>query len=88
SAAIRRIEANSQIAVDDPARLINLGIAHAREGRLAEARALFDAVMNHEDRVRLETASGEWVDSKRLAYRAMAMLNDGKLDTRARMAAR
>ncbi|MGB7407959.1 MAG: hypothetical protein WA908_05595, partial [Pontixanthobacter sp.] len=42
SAAIRRIEANSQIAVDDPARLINLGIAHAREGRLAEARALFD----------------------------------------------
>ncbi|MGB3739725.1 MAG: hypothetical protein WA948_10275 [Pontixanthobacter sp.] len=87
-AAIRSIEANTRIEADDPARLINLGIAHAREGRIAEARAAFDAVLRHDDRVQLETATGDWVDSRHLAKRAMTMLAAGEFNSGTRFAKR
>lgn len=88
AAAIARIEANQQLEQSDPARLINLGAAYAREGRLAEARSLFEAAAHSENRVRLETATGEWVDSRRLAYRALAMLDGELAGQPTRMAAR
>ena len=93
SAAIEKIEANTQIDPSDPARLINLGIAYAREGRVLEARGLFEAVAKSDIRVSLETATGEWVDSHRLAHKALAMLDARQFDARpaddrTRMAAR
>lgn len=93
SAAIEKIEANTQIDPSDPARLINLGIAYAREGRVLEARGLFEAVAKSDIRVSLETATGEWVDSHRLAHKALAMLDARQFDVRpaddrTRMAAR
>ena len=93
SAAIERIEANTQIDPSDPARLINLGIAYAREGRIDEARGLFEAAAKSDIRVSLETATGEWVDSHRLAHKALAMLDARQFDARpaddrTRMAAR
>lgn len=68
---------NSQSATDDPAKLINLGVAYARMGDLPRARAMFRAAHTAPERVDLETASGEWVYSRVLARRALAMLDSG-----------
>ena len=69
---------NTQERSDDPARLINLGVAYARTGDTARARAMFRAAHTSEERVDLETASGEWVYSRVLARRALAMLDSGE----------
>ena len=76
-AAIERIEANPDLAANDPARLINLGVAYAREGRADDARAMFRAAVRARDSVQLETATGAWVDSRDLARTALAMLDRG-----------
>lgn len=62
---------------DDPAKLINLGVAYARKGDTVRARAMFRAAHNAEERVDLETAAGEWVYSRVLARRGLAMLDNG-----------
>lgn len=88
AAAIRQIEDNDNLRSDDPARLVNLGVAHAREGDLEAARAYFRAAMFSDDRQMLETASGEWVDSRVLARQALARIDAGRFDDQPRMAAR
>lgn len=87
-AAILRIETNPALDANDPARLINLGIAHAREGRTEEARAMFRAAVRARDSVRLETAGGTWADSRDLARTALAMLEQGAFENSAVFAAR
>ena len=87
-AAIERIEANDALAHDDPARLINLGIAHAREGNDDAARTMFRAAARSESSVRLETATGAWIESRDLARMALAMLDRGQFSPAARVAAR
>ena len=67
-----------QDKTDDPARLINLGVAYARTGDTARARTMFRAAHNAPERVELETASGQWVYSRVLARRALALLDSGK----------
>ena len=76
--AIRAFDMEDAIAQGDPALLINLGIAHAPQGRTADARTLFEAAEGSEMRYRLETAQGERVDSRWLARRALAMLDRGE----------
>lgn len=76
-AAIEAIENCEVLAHDDPARLINHGIALARLGRYDEARADFEAAAGARDSVELETATGEWSDSRHLARKAIAMLDSG-----------
>ncbi|QYU70001.1 hypothetical protein J4558_07760 [Leptolyngbya sp. 15MV] len=87
-AAIARIERNDSLRTDDPARLINLGIAHAREGREGEARALFRTAVRSEESVRLETATGAWRDSRDLARMALQMLDRGEFSPARQMASR
>ena len=77
AAAITMIEGQDAGSAD-PARLINLGIAYARSGEAEKARALFEAAYYARDRVELETATGEWVDSRMLAKEALAMLDRGQ----------
>ena len=77
AAAIVLIEGHNPEA-GDPARLINLGIAYARRGETEKARSLFEAAYHARDRVELETATGEWVDSRMLARQAIAMLDRGQ----------
>ena len=72
----------------DPARLINLGIAYARLGRVEEARALFERARTSNDMSRLETADGEWLHARQIASRALALIDNGEFEARARMAAR
>jgi hypothetical protein len=76
-AAIRKIEGADARDADHPARLINLGIAHGRMGESDKARALFDAAAA-EGPFWLETATGEWIDSRELARKAIAMLERGE----------
>ncbi len=73
-AAIALLETSPELENNDPSRLINLGVAYAREGNIDEAKALFRAALYSEDRQLVETASGEWVDSRVLARRALASL--------------
>lgn len=86
--AIERIEANDRLDRDDPARLINLGIAHAREGRVEKARQMFRQVAGSDAAMRLELTGGEWVDSRDLARRALRMLDRGEFASRSRMTMR
>lgn len=79
-AAIREIEANAELERDDPSRLINLGVAHARKGDVESARAMFRAALFSEKRQVVETSSGEWIDSRVLARTAMARLDRGELE--------
>lgn len=74
--AIEKLEGTS-----DAARLINLGAAYAAEGRVVDARAAYEKAAFAE-RYELETASGEWVDSRVLARQALASLDRPYLDTR------
>jgi len=87
-AAIVEITQNDQLDQNDPARLLNLGIAYAREGETALARELFKAAIFSEERLMLETASGEWVDSRVLARQALARLDQGEFADAARLASR
>jgi len=77
-AALDAIENCDELAANDPARLINHGIALARLGRYDEARADFESAAAARESVELETATGNWVDSRRLAKRAIAMLDKGE----------
>lgn len=77
-AAREAIEACEKLAADDPARLINHGIALARTGNYEAARLQFEAAAHASDSVELETAEGAWVDSRRLARKAIAMLDRGE----------
>lgn len=85
SAAITAIEARPETTTD-PARLLNLGIAYARRGEDAKARVLFELAYRARDRVELETATGEWIDSRTLAKQALAMLDGGSFVSAGRVA--
>lgn len=77
-AALEAIENCKNLPADDPARQINLAIALARLGDYNEARNSFDAAARNIERFELQTSSGEWVDSKVIARRGLAMLDKGE----------
>lgn len=69
--------AQSDVDERDPAILINEGVALARLGEYEAARARFEMALTDAERMRLETASGDWVDSHRLAKQGIALLENG-----------
>jgi hypothetical protein len=79
AAAIAQMDATGAEGDGHPAGLINLGIAHARQGDEAEARRLFARAASMTQRYELETAGGAWVDSRTLALKALAALDSGAL---------
>ena len=86
--AIADIRENGAADADDPARLINLGIAYARTGDTEKARALFERARLSRDSYRLETAQGDWVATRTLAERGLRMLDGGAFTTGAQLAGR
>jgi tetratricopeptide (TPR) repeat protein len=62
----------------DPAVLINLGIAYAQAGDEARARAAFAKALACEEVIELDTADGSSTDSRRLARKALRMLDRGE----------
>jgi Tfp pilus assembly protein PilF len=77
AAAIEEIMGNDALSGDDPARNINLAVAYAREGDSTRAQAYFRAALLSESRVDLQTAQGEWVDSRELARQGLRKLARG-----------
>jgi Flp pilus assembly protein TadD len=73
-AAITKLQADSDLSPRDPSRLINLGSAYARQGRDAEAAAMYRAALASPIRYDLELASGEYMDSRWAARTALAQL--------------
>lgn len=72
--AIRAIEARLEADPDDPALLINLGAAYARQGDAARAAKAFQAAIDSDTRYELELNDGSWVDSRRAARDALDTL--------------
>ncbi|MCB5426030.1 hypothetical protein H0274_12240 [Altererythrobacter sp. CC-YST694] len=72
--AIAKLDRSEGVQTSDPATLINLGTAYAREGRFTEARDMFNAAMNSQDHYYLELADGSWVDSRKAAKAALKNL--------------
>ena len=77
-AAIRKIEDADARQAEHPARLINLGIAHARMGNDEKARELFAEAAGNTEKYWLETSTGEWADARQIARTAMAKLDRGE----------
>ncbi|MFN3989531.1 MAG: tetratricopeptide repeat protein [Erythrobacter sp.] len=79
--AIAILEQSRLSDPEDPAVLINLGIAYAQSGREAEARALFNAALAKRVEFDLAISSGQVTDSRQLARRAIRMLDRGQFRT-------
>lgn len=62
----------------DPAVLINLGIAYAQAGEDAKAREAFEQALGCHEVVELDTADGSITDSRKLARKAIRMLERGE----------
>ena len=73
--AIARIEAALRETPNDPALLINLGTAYAREGRTSEARDAFRRAIASDDPYRVQLADGSWEDSRKVARLALDSLD-------------
>jgi tetratricopeptide (TPR) repeat protein len=78
SAAIATLEKASVAMPHDPALLINLGIAYAQSGEEAKAKAAFEQALACREVIELDTADGTTTDSRRLARRAIRMLERGE----------
>jgi Flp pilus assembly protein TadD len=72
--AVSQILASAQVSRHDPAKLLNLGHAYARLGRMDEASALFTVVMQSRDSLDLVLADGSVMNSKEAARKAYARL--------------
>lgn len=81
-AALAMLSKASAANPHDPAVLINLGIAYAHKGDEAKARAAFEAALACHEVVELDTADGTATDSRRLARKALKMLERGDFRTR------
>lgn len=75
--ALEAIENCDKLPESDPARQINHAVALARVGDFDEARDRFAAAVRNADRLELQTSTGDWIDSKILARRGLAMLDSG-----------
>jgi tetratricopeptide (TPR) repeat protein len=76
--ALAMLEKASAANPHDAAVLINLGIAYAQAGDDTKARAAFQAALTCHEVVELDTADGTTTDSRRLARKAIKMLERGE----------
>ncbi|VWX59196.1 hypothetical protein [Sphingorhabdus sp. 109] len=74
--ALKQLKASEKDHARDPARLINLGQAYARLGRMGDAARLFMAAKNSSRNYDLVLASGEVVKSRVAAELALQNLNE------------
>jgi tetratricopeptide (TPR) repeat protein len=81
--ALATLQRASAANPHDPAVLINLGIAYAHSGDEAKARAAFEAALTCHEVVELDTADGSATDSRRLARKAIKMLERGEFRSQA-----
>jgi Tfp pilus assembly protein PilF len=75
---LARLQRASAANPHDAAVLINLGIAYAQAGDDAKARAAFEQALACHEVIELDTADGTATDSRRLARKAIRMLDRGE----------
>lgn len=68
---------NGAAQTGDPAALINLGTAYARQGMADKALASYRAAVHSQQRYDLELADGSWMDSRWAARIAMRDMKQG-----------
>ncbi len=85
TASSDEIEVAAVLDNGDPVQLLNRGVSYAREGETEMARAMFTRVADNRMRYQMETARGDWQDSRNLARKALGMLDRGEF-TQSRMA--
>ena len=71
-----RIQADSTLAPDDAAALINLGAAYARTGQNTKALDCYLSAMASDRQYEVRLADGRWVDSRRAARMAANALGE------------
>ncbi|WP_196795256.1 tetratricopeptide repeat protein [Porphyrobacter sp. AAP82] len=76
--AIPALQKASAADPQDAAVLINLGIAYAQTGDEVRAREAFRQALAYEEVIELDTADGTATDSRRLARKALKMLDRGE----------
>jgi len=76
--ALATLEKASAADPHDAAVLINLGIAYAQAGDETKARAAFEQALTCHEVIELDTADGTSTDSRRLARKAIKMLERGE----------
>ena len=79
--AIRSIKADANVAHDDPARLLNLGLAYERSGDFQTAQAYYSTVLARTRPAQLVLSNGTVVDSHELATGGLKRV-DGLLAAR------
>ncbi len=82
NAAIAHLETTKDLGAHDPSRLINLGTAYARMGRISDARAAYQAAIRSHTRYDLELANGQMMDSRGAARLALRSLSDRQMASR------
>ena len=82
--ALAMLEKASAADPQDAAVLINLGIAYAQAGDETKARAAFEQALACDEVIELDTADGTATDSRRLARKAIKMLERGEFRPTAR----
>ena len=60
----------------DPAQMINLGTAYARQGRMKDAARAYRAAIASGTRYQVELADGSWSDSRDAARLALSRLDN------------
>lgn len=71
--AERQLRTDSRVTLDDPAKLLNYGLALAKTGHSEAARRAFNRVLNDEE-VELVMADGSSLSSHVVARRGLAMI--------------
>ncbi|UVO51834.1 tetratricopeptide repeat protein [Sphingomonas sp. SUN019] len=79
--AERDLVAERRIFPQRPELMLNLAAVYARTGRVAEARALYDAALNA-PAVELDISGGKVATSHEVARAGQAMLSSGQIASR------
>lgn len=80
--AIEELQGTAGVNTNDPSRLINLGTAYARVGRIEDAARMFEAAIKSDIRYDLELSDGTMMDSKAAARIALQRLRSAQIAAR------
>lgn len=78
TAAVQQLEKLHAQNPDDPAIMINLAAAYIEIGRLDDANRAYRLAIASRERLQLETAEGDWEDSRQIARSGLSRLENSQ----------
>jgi Tfp pilus assembly protein PilF len=75
SEAIQQLRLSQAMKDGEPAALINLGSAYAKQGQVEKARWAYRRALTSDIRADVQLSDGTWTDSRRAALMALEKLN-------------